>query len=88
MNEFTLRELTDLLRTCAGDPEEGVDLTSDDVLDVPFIDLGYDSLALLQVTGVINREHGVELSDDAVAEAETPRALLEMINTGLPAKAV
>ncbi|QMU78187.1 acyl carrier protein [Streptacidiphilus sp. PB12-B1b] len=79
MSEFTLLELTARLRECAGDAEEGVDLDGD-VLDTPFIELGYDSLALLQVTGVIKRELGIELSDDAVVEAETPRLLLDMIN--------
>jgi len=79
MSQFTLQQLTAKLRECAGDAE-GVDLDSDEVLDIPFIDLGYDSLAILQVTGVINREAGIQLSDDAVAEAETPRLLLKMIN--------
>ncbi|MGW3623240.1 acyl carrier protein [Streptomyces sp. NPDC000880] len=82
MSEFTLLELAEKLRECAGE-SEGVDLDSDAVLDVPFIELGYDSLALLQVTGVIKRERGVELSDDAVVEAETPRILLKMINANL-----
>ncbi|MEV6399193.1 acyl carrier protein [Streptomyces sp. NPDC051907] len=83
MSEFTLVELAGKLRECAGE-SEGVDLDSEAVLDVPFIDLGYDSLALLQVTGVIKRERGVDLSDDAVVEAETPRILLKMINASLP----
>jgi act minimal PKS acyl carrier protein len=73
-----LEDLTRLLRECAGE-EEGVDLDGD-VLDVSFIELGYDSLALLQVTGRIQREYGVEVPDDAVADAETPRALLELVN--------
>ncbi|MDJ1133958.1 acyl carrier protein [Streptomyces iconiensis] len=83
MSEFTQRELADKLYQCAGE-SEGVDLMAEDALDAPFIDLGYDSLALLQVTGVIKREYGVELSDDAVVEAETPRLLLKMINASLP----
>ncbi|GAA2598443.1 acyl carrier protein [Streptomyces axinellae] len=83
MSEFTQRELADKLLACAGE-SEGVDLTTGEALDTPFIELGYDSLALLQVTGVIKREYGVELSDDAVVEAETPRLLLKMINASLP----
>lgn len=83
MSEFTQRELAEKLQECAGE-SEGVELDSAAALDVPFIDLGYDSLALLQVTGVIKREYGVELSDDAVVEAETPRLLLKMINSSLP----
>ncbi|MFF8282435.1 acyl carrier protein [Streptomyces albus] len=83
MSEFTQRELADKLRECAGEAE-GMDVADEAALDTPFIELGYDSLALLQVTGVIKREYGVELSDDAVVEAETPRLLLKMINTNLP----
>ncbi|MYR86734.1 actinorhodin polyketide synthase, partial [Streptomyces sp. SID685] len=60
MSTFTLSELIEKLRECAGDSEE-YDLDTDDVMDVPFIELGYDSLALLQVTGVLDRERGIEL---------------------------
>ncbi|MGW2057875.1 acyl carrier protein [Streptomyces sp. NPDC001840] len=74
----TLADLTRMLRESAGE-EEGVDLDGD-VLDTPFIDLGYDSLALLQVIGLIQREYGIAIPDDAVAEAETPGALLALVN--------
>ncbi|MEU4684882.1 acyl carrier protein [Streptomyces xinghaiensis] len=78
--EVTLADLTRMLRESAGE-EEGVDLDGD-VLDTTFIDLGYDSLALLQVIGQIQREYGREIPDDAVVDAETPRALLELVNAG------
>ncbi|MDH6129098.1 acyl carrier protein [Kitasatospora sp. GP82] len=86
MSEFTLFELTEKLRECAGEAE-GYDLDTDDVTDVPFLELGYDSLALLQVTGVLKRERGIELPDDEVIEVETPRVLLEMINANLSVRA-
>ncbi len=78
---MTLDELTALLRECAGE-DEGVDLDGD-VLDTPFSDLGYDSLAVLQTTGRIERDYAIRLSDDTVAEAETPRLLLDFINESL-----
>lgn len=81
MSEFTLQDLTAKLRECAG-VEEAVDLGGE-VLDTPFVELGYDSLALLQVTGVLKRELDVDLVDDAVAEVETPRLLLKMVNEAL-----
>ncbi|AUG78897.1 Acyl carrier protein [Kitasatospora sp. MMS16-BH015] len=87
MSEFTLSELTDKLRECAGDPAEGYDLDRDDVTDVLFFDLGYDSLALLQVTGVLKRERGVVLRDDEVMGVETPRELLQLINADLSVRA-
>lgn len=77
-----LPDLTRLLRESAGE-EEGVDLDGD-VLDTDFVELGYDSLALLQVIGRIQREYGVEIPDDAAADAETPRALLAVVNAALP----
>ncbi|GAA2622661.1 MULTISPECIES: acyl carrier protein [Streptomyces] len=89
MAEMTLEELTGLLRECAGE-DESVDL-SGDVLDIPFDDLGYDSLAVLQTTGRIEREYGIYLSDDTAAEAGTPRLLLAFVNealAGVPAAAV
>jgi act minimal PKS acyl carrier protein len=67
-----------MLRESAGE-EEGVDLDGD-VLDTPFIELGYDSLALLQVVGRIQRERGIEVPDDAVVDTESPRELLSLIN--------
>jgi act minimal PKS acyl carrier protein len=75
---FTLADLTRMLRESAGE-EEGVDLDSD-VEDTPFTELGYDSLALLEIIGKIQREYGVTITDDAAAYAETPGALLELVN--------
>lgn len=81
MTQMTLSELTTLLRECAGE-DETVDLDGD-VLDIPFTDLNYDSLAVLQTVGRIEREYGVLLADDTVAEASTPRLLLQYVNAGL-----
>lgn len=86
MDRLTLDELKNLLRDCAG-VEEGVDLDGD-VIDVPFSVLGYDSLALLQTTGVIESDYGCTLDEDAVEEAETPRALLVLINEALDRSSV
>ncbi|MFI2643379.1 acyl carrier protein [Streptomyces sp. NPDC018610] len=76
----TLADLTRMLRESAGE-EEGIDLDGD-VIDTPFMELGYDSLALLQVIGQIQREYGISIPDDAVVDAETPGALLALINEG------
>ncbi|MFE9683981.1 acyl carrier protein [Streptomyces sp. NPDC002701] len=84
MDRLELTELTVLLRTFAGEGE-GIDLT-DDVLDTPFFDLGYDSLALLQVTGVVERDHGITLDEEALDEAETPRQYLDLVNGALSAR--
>ncbi|MEU9013882.1 acyl carrier protein [Streptomyces sp. NPDC048479] len=76
--EFTIDDLRRILREGAG-TEEGVDLDAD-ILDTAFEELGYESLALLETCGRIEREYGVTLDDDALAEARTPRALLGLVH--------
>ncbi|MCS0602255.1 acyl carrier protein [Streptomyces sp. LP11] len=83
MKHLDLSELTALLRECAGQ-EEGVDLDGD-VLDTPFTDLGYDSLAMLQTTGRIERDYEVTL-DGIVDGAGTPHAYLDAVNRALAAQ--
>ncbi|GAA3368950.1 acyl carrier protein [Streptomyces sannanensis] len=88
MIDMNLSELGALLLECVGAPEEGMALEGEEALDTPFLEFGYDSLALLQATSVINRTYGIVLDDDAVMEAETPRMLLQLIGTAPRAGAV
>ncbi|MET8578113.1 acyl carrier protein [Streptomyces sp. NPDC005012] len=81
MDTLELTELATLLRENAGEGE-GRDL-DDTALDVPFLELGYDSLALLQVTGVIERDHDLLLDEEALDEAQTPRLYLDLVNRAL-----
>ncbi|KDN22653.1 acyl carrier protein [Amycolatopsis rifamycinica] len=73
---MTLAEFVDVIRACAGDPDE-YDLNGD-ILDVPFEELGYDSLALIEVSARLKQDHGVDV--DGFAELASPRAALELIN--------
>jgi act minimal PKS acyl carrier protein len=72
-----LDDLRRILREVAG-TAQGVDLGGD-IADTPFLDLGYDSLSLLETAARIQREYGVRLDDDVLAEATTPRLLLDII---------
>ena len=85
-NEFTLDRLRGMLRTVAGD-EENANLDAD-ILDMCFEDLGYDSIAMLEASRCIELEYGIVLADSTVTDAETPRALLAIVNEGLGAKPV
>ncbi|RSM85675.1 acyl carrier protein [Kibdelosporangium aridum] len=73
---FTLEDLKRILREGSGETG-GLD---GDILDVEFEALGYESLALLETTGRIERELGLKLDEDSVAAANTPRALVELVN--------
>jgi act minimal PKS acyl carrier protein len=77
MREFTLEDLKRIVREGAG--EDGTTLDGD-LMDVPFADLGYDSLAMLETVSRISREFGTALPDDLAVEARTPRMMLDMVN--------
>ncbi|CAM3541662.1 acyl carrier protein [Kibdelosporangium persicum] len=79
--KFTIEDLKSILRECAGE-DEGVDLDSH-ILDTEFEELGYESLAIFETTSRIEREYGISLGDDALNEASTPRALLDIVNARL-----
>ncbi len=75
---FTLEDLKRILLEGAG-ADEGVDLDGE-ILDSEFETLGYESLALLETYGRIEREYGITLEDSELAGADTPRALISIVN--------
>lgn len=79
MSEFTTGDLAGVLRESAGD-DEATELSLG-ALDVPFEDLGYDSLALLQTASLIERKYGVEIPESETFV--TPRELLDYVNDHL-----
>jgi act minimal PKS acyl carrier protein len=66
--------LTRLLLEAIG-LEEDADLEGDDA-DTPLLELGYDSLALLQVVGRIEAEFGLLVPDTAINDTATLGSLL------------
>lgn len=81
MSQLTFDDLKQILVQCAGESgEAGSASLGTDVLDVPFTDLGYDSLALLETAAVIEQRFGVPLSDEDVSGAQTPRQFLDLVN--------
>ncbi|MFJ4717482.1 acyl carrier protein [Streptomyces sp. NPDC088785] len=78
---FTLDDLKRTLLEAAG-VAEGVDLDAD-ILDTEFDVIGYESLALLETGSLIEREYGISLDEEAVGEANTPRAFIEVVNAQL-----
>ncbi|MEV5903039.1 acyl carrier protein [Streptomyces sp. NBC_00015] len=81
--EFTLPDLRTILLEAAG-TDEDVDLDGD-IADLDFQDLGYESLALLETAGRIERAYGISLDEEAFTEARTPRALIDLVNSHLSA---
>jgi len=81
MNRMTFDDLKVILIESAGEDEETS--LDGDVLDVPFTDLGYDSLALLETAAIVSRRYGATVPDDDVTAAQTPRQLLDAVNDAM-----
>ncbi|RBQ20796.1 actinorhodin polyketide synthase [Spongiactinospora rosea] len=81
MREMTVETLVRLLRESAGE-DEGVRLDGD-ILDVTFESLGYDSLALFNTVGAIEREYDLEIPEETAGGAKTPADLLNVVNQAL-----
>jgi minimal PKS acyl carrier protein len=80
---FTLDDLRRIMRVSVG-VEDGVDLDTD-ISDIEFDDLGYDSLAVLELAGHVRREYGVPLPDEMMQEIQTPGLAVTLINDRLSA---
>lgn len=80
-NEFTIEDLKRILAEGAGEPD-GPGLETDS-LDADFELIGYDSLALLETSGRIEREYDVKLDEAQLVEMRTPRALIAFVNAHL-----
>lgn len=80
MSSFTGNDLRRILRACG--QEDLVDLDGP-AFDTPVADLGYDSLAMLEVASVVQREYGVPIPDEALEYMTTPRSTVEYLNARL-----
>ncbi|MFJ9641018.1 acyl carrier protein [Streptomyces sp. NPDC101178] len=78
---FTLESLKRILREGAG-ADESIDFDGD-ILDADFEELGYESLAILETCGRIEREYGITLDDSVVSDVRTPRRMVEVVNEHL-----
>ncbi|MFE9312718.1 phosphopantetheine-binding protein [Streptomyces sp. NPDC088353] len=79
--QFTLDDLRRILLEAAG-ADENVDIAGD-ILDTTFEVLGYESIALLETGGRIEREYDIVLDDDDLGDDITPRDLIDVVNAQL-----
>jgi act minimal PKS acyl carrier protein len=76
MERFTIAELTVIMKQAAGEVEVG----DRDVADVTYLDLGYDSLALLEISARIKQTLGVQVPDAALTTSATPADTVAAVN--------
>jgi act minimal PKS acyl carrier protein len=80
---MSIEDLRGILVACAGG--EDVVTRPDDISEIPFDELGYDSLALIETAARLKLDHGVVISDDEITEVRSPGDLLELINDRIAA---
>ena len=79
--EFSISDLEEIMNSTIG-MDEGVQFTADD--DIPFVDRGYDSLAMIELASQLEQRTGIRIPDDVALERLTsPRRTLEFINENL-----
>jgi act minimal PKS acyl carrier protein len=76
MSVFTLDDFRAVMREAAGELEVG----SADVAGTSYVDLGYDSLALLEIAARIKQILSIQVPDDAVAPTATPAETVAAVN--------
>ncbi|MFG2007171.1 acyl carrier protein [Spirillospora sp. NPDC048911] len=80
-SEFTIKDLRHILHEAAGESDgAGVEAGT---MDVDFVQLGYDSVALLETGNWIERRFGILLDEETLFDSVTPRALIEAVNAQL-----
>jgi len=80
--ELGIDELRGILIACAGGDDDAL---RGDISDVPFDELGYDSLALIETAATLKRDHGVVIPDELITEVQSPGELLSMVNDRITA---
>lgn len=85
MPTFTIDQLKTIFQECSGVPD-GATLNGD-IVDQELRDLGYDSLAVLEVVSRIQRDYDLSIPDEAIDEMKTARAILDYVNSRLPVAA-
>jgi minimal PKS acyl carrier protein len=78
MTRYRADQLTSLMTSAAGEPEGGQQ--DGRLLNTSFTELGYDSLAVLEITGRIHKTWGIEIPESMAPELQTPRMLLDYVN--------
>jgi minimal PKS acyl carrier protein len=84
VEKFTVTDLTRIMRAAAGE-DEALDL-DDNILELSFAELGYDSLAVMETSSRVEREFGVVLPEEEMADIETPKEFVAFVNNLLTAK--
>jgi minimal PKS acyl carrier protein len=82
VTELTITDVKRILERAAGASADA-DWHSPEAVGTPFVDMGYDSLAILQMAMGLELEYGVEVGEDRLHDLVTPGDVLVFVNTRL-----
>jgi act minimal PKS acyl carrier protein len=85
MADISTEAVSAVLREAAGD-DDSMDFGAES-FERSFADLGFDSLALLEIAALVKREFGVVLTDEEMQGVETPADLVAKIDAARTAAA-
>jgi act minimal PKS acyl carrier protein len=81
MAEFRLNDLIEIMREAAGEAE---DITLDETsAEVDFDELGYDSLALMATSNLVEKRFGVLVPEEELGQTRTLTEFVELVNRQL-----
>lgn len=83
MYDITVEEIFDILEEFAGVEDDVV--LDESQADTPFRDLGYDSLAVLELQGQLERRLGVDLPAGAAQDMVSANATRDLVRGLAPA---
>lgn len=83
-DSITLEDLRRVLEATSG-VADGVDWSAPGTADVAFAELGYDSLAQLQMTVQLEDVYAVKIPEEEADGLRTPAAMIEYVNAQLTA---
>ncbi|MFG2194373.1 acyl carrier protein [Streptomyces sp. NPDC048639] len=83
MSTISFDDLKAIMSRCTGELD-GRELTEAD-LATSFTEIGYDSLAVLEIASQIQREYDLQIPDEAIEEMDSPKAVIDYVNATLAA---
>ncbi|WP_273828469.1 phosphopantetheine-binding protein [Pseudomonas chlororaphis subsp. aureofaciens] len=83
MKSIDIKTLMEFLKNSGEQDESSQVSITEEHADFRFDELGFDSLALLNVVEHLKQKHGLDIGYDIAVTAETPQALLRIIQGGL-----
>ncbi|GGS91754.1 MULTISPECIES: acyl carrier protein [Streptomyces] len=81
MSSMTFDDLKQIMTTAVGEGE--AEELVEGRLTVAFTEIGYDSLAVLEIASQIQRQYGLKIPDEAIEEMDSPQAVLDYVNARL-----